>query len=394
MCTCAARQTLMFSATFPPPMQKLAAEFMADYIWIGVGRVGSTVAAIEQRLVLASNNKQHKLELLGDALASTRKGARTLVFVKKKSTARWVAKQLRKSAEFDGRFQLTSAEIHGDRSQSQREAALQKFRDGEVQVLVATDVAARGLDIAGVEHVVNFDLGSTPDEFDSYVHRIGRTGRAGNSGLATSFYVPGFEAKVGCGRIAGSLLKLLRESKQVVPQWFLDLPESRSGGRGGGGGGRGGRGGGSSFGGRDIRGSGGSGGGKSGAQQSRQPPAPPTRGGHTRSPRRRDSNGTADAGRDAQSKRRRKGGDGGGRGAQPPAAPGRGNQQRGNQQRGRNGKQGGRGRGGSRGGRGGRGGGRGRSDARRVGGGAGGAPRWSNGGAASNGGVELSFLVV
>lgn len=212
-----------------------------------------------------------------------------------------LALQLRKSAEFDGRFQLTSAEIHGDRSQSQRETALQRFRDGTVQVkqtttlvqpiipaavslcslapcmpthcctllpvqvLVATDVAARGLDIAGVEHVVNFDLASTPDEFDSYVHRIGRTGRAGNTGLATSFYVPGYDAKVGCGRIAQALLALLRETKQVVPDWFLALPEVRAGGARGGRGGKGQ----TKFGGRDVRGnntkSNGKGGGRGGA---------------------------------------------------------------------------------------------------------------------------------
>ena len=218
-----ARQTMMFSATFPPPMQKLAAEFLSEYIWIGVGRVGSTVSSITQRLVLANNNKREKLLLLKDALGSTRAGARTLIFVKKKSSARWVSKQLRKpDGDFGG---ITSAEIHGDRSQSQRESALAAFRDGTIQILVATDVAARGLDVDGVEHVINFDLGATKDEFDSYVHRIGRTGRAGKTGLATAFYVPGYEPKVGCGPIAKDLLHLLKESKQTVPAWFLALPE-------------------------------------------------------------------------------------------------------------------------------------------------------------------------
>jgi len=219
------RRTFMFSATFPPNIQKLAGSFMQNYIWIGVGRVGSTVSSIEQRLLLATNNKRDKLDLLHQVLFKKDSHCpRTLVFVKKKSTARWVAKQIRN----DSRFKTTSSEIHGDRSQSQRESALQAFRDGDIRVLVATDVAARGLDINNVEHVVNFDLGSTPDDFDSYVHRIGRTGRAGNTGLATSFYVPGNDPKAGSGRIAGSLLRLLRESKQNVPQWFLDLPEVRN----------------------------------------------------------------------------------------------------------------------------------------------------------------------
>ena len=219
------RQTFMFSATFPNPMQKLAGEFLNDYVWIGVGRVGSTVSSITQKLVLATNNKREKLQLLKQALATARKGARTLIFVKKKSSARWVSKQLRKVDGDFGNDGITSAEIHGDRSQSQREAALNSFRNGQIQILVATDVAARGLDINGVEHVINFDLGATKDEFDSYVHRIGRTGRAGKTGLATSFYVPGYEPKVGCGNVAKDLLHLLQESKQEVPNWFLELPE-------------------------------------------------------------------------------------------------------------------------------------------------------------------------
>ena len=95
-------------------------------------------------------------------------------------------------------------------------------------MLCATDVAARGLDIDGVAHVVNFDLASTEDEFDSYVHRIGRTGRAGHTGIATSFYTPGFEKKRGCGPIAGKLVKLLRENKQVVPTWPVTIFHSIS----------------------------------------------------------------------------------------------------------------------------------------------------------------------
>ena len=239
------RQTFMFSATFPTPMQKLAREFLNDYIWIGVGRVGSTTSSITQRLVKATNNKREKMELLKSALLEKDEGARTLVFVKKKSTARWVSKQLRSR---QGEFQISSAEIHGDRSQSQRESALAAFRAGDIQILVATDVAARGLDIDDVEHVINFDLGATADEFDSYVHRIGRTGRAGKKGLATSFYVPGYDKQIGCGPIAKDLLHLLKESKQEIPDWFMRLPEIASGGGGGKQ-----KGSSAKFGGRDIR---------------------------------------------------------------------------------------------------------------------------------------------
>merc|ERR1719204_233581 len=186
------RRTLMFSATFPVEIQRLASNFMEDYIWIAVGRVGSTLAAIKQVLLQAPQNKWQKLEMLCDVI---KEGQRTLVFVRTKRNARWVARELRKSHS-------SSAEIHGDRSQEQRENALRRFRTGDVQVLVATNVAARGLDIAGVDHVVNFDLATNKDEFDSYVHRIGRTGRAGHKGLATSFYVPGFSKNTGCGKIA------------------------------------------------------------------------------------------------------------------------------------------------------------------------------------------------
>ena len=141
---------------------------------------------------------------------------------------------------------IEAVEIHGDRSQPQREAALAKFRSGECLVLVATDVAARGLDINGVEHVVNMDLPCSADEFDSYVHRIGRTGRAGHTGLATSLYVPGDAPKVGNRKIAFKLIQQLKEAKQDVPA-FLEAECANGGG-------------GSSakqrFGGRDVRNSG------------------------------------------------------------------------------------------------------------------------------------------
>ena len=142
---------------------------------------------------------------------------RCLVFVQKKRSATWLKKMLRNGGPSDGgpdeQFEPVMAEdIHGDRSQSQRESALRQFREGSCRVLVATDVAARGLDIAGVEHVINMDLPYAKDDFDSYVHRIGRTGRAGHTGLATSFYVPGHDPKNGNGAIARALLQQLKET--------------------------------------------------------------------------------------------------------------------------------------------------------------------------------------
>ena len=135
------RQTLMFSATFPSAIQRLAGEFMRGYVWIAVGRVGSSVEAIQQHLVLAPPDKAGKLQLALQAIAGEE--GRTLVFVQKKATADWVCRSLRREG-------IGADSIHGDRNQAQREGALLAFREGRTRVLVATDVAARGLDIPQV----------------------------------------------------------------------------------------------------------------------------------------------------------------------------------------------------------------------------------------------------
>jgi ATP-dependent RNA helicase DDX3X len=209
------RRTFMFSATFPAEIQRLAELYMRPYVYVAVGRVGSTTESITQRLILVSDSsKQGKLQLLYETLSSMQAACSVIVFVQKKRTATVVCKSLKRD------LGINAVEIHGDRSQSQRESALADFRSGFVRVLVATDVAARGLDIPNVEHVVNYDLPASAEEFDSYIHRIGRTGRAGNTGTATSFFVPGFSPKVGNGALAVPLIKLLRESGQEVPTWL------------------------------------------------------------------------------------------------------------------------------------------------------------------------------
>jgi ATP-dependent RNA helicase DDX3X len=146
-------------------------------------------------------------------------------------------------------FAATS--IHGDRTQREREMALQTFRQGRTPVLVATAVAARGLDIPNVLHVINYDL---PSDIDDYVHRIGRTGRAGNTGLSTAFF------NRGNRNIVRDLIDLLREANQEIPPW-LESVANESGFGGGGYRGRGSRGGGPRRGGatRDYRQSGGGG---------------------------------------------------------------------------------------------------------------------------------------
>ena len=217
------RQTLMFSATFAPPIQAVAAKYLrAGFAHVTVGRVGSSINSIVQALleVPAPGDKRTKLSVLTSTGAIV-PGERTIVFVQKKATATWLKREL-------GRTGLRCDDIHGDRSQSQREAALHAFSSGVVDVLVATDVAARGLDVPEVAHVVQFDL-PVGDDIDSYVHRIGRTGRAGHTGRATALYVHGFDPKMGNGHLWNDLRALFEENKISLPPWFV----AARGGKGG-----------------------------------------------------------------------------------------------------------------------------------------------------------------
>lgn len=203
----------MFSATFAPNIQSIAKKYLRqDFAKVEVGRVGSSIASIEQNLLKIDlpGNKKTKLEVLVPLL---KPGERTIVFVQKKHVATFVKKALVRS-------NLSAEDIHGDRSQSQREAALAKFRAGQVDVLVATDVAARGLDVLDVAHVVQFDLPVSAEDFDNYVHRIGRTGRAGKLGRATAMFVPGHEPKVGNGGLIPDLRRIFEENGQALPVWF------------------------------------------------------------------------------------------------------------------------------------------------------------------------------
>ncbi|XP_034061327.1 probable ATP-dependent RNA helicase DDX4 isoform X2 [Gymnodraco acuticeps] len=209
------RQTLMFSATFPEDIQRLAADFLkTDYLFLAVGVVGGACSDVEQKLVQVT--KFSKREKLLDVLKTTGT-ERTMVFVATKRQADFIATYLCQE-------NVLTTSIHGDREQREREQALADFRSGRRPVLVATSVAARGLDIPDVQHVVNFDL---PDNIDEYVHRIGRTGRCGNTGRALSFYDP--EAD---GQLARFLVTILSKAQQEVPSWLEESAFSGSGSEG------------------------------------------------------------------------------------------------------------------------------------------------------------------
>ncbi|XP_044916683.1 probable ATP-dependent RNA helicase DDX4 isoform X9 [Felis catus] len=200
------RQTLMFSATFPEEIQKLAGEFLkSDYLFVAVGQVGGACRDVQQTILqVGQYSKREKLvEILrniGDE--------RTMVFVETKKKADFIA-------TFLCQEKISTTSIHGDREQREREQALGDFRCGKCPVLVATSVAARGLDIENVQHVINFDLPSTIDE---YVHRIGRTGRCGNTGRAISFFDPESD-----NHLAQPLVKVLSDAQQDVPAWLEEI---------------------------------------------------------------------------------------------------------------------------------------------------------------------------
>ena len=168
------RQTLLFSATMPPAIRELAGAWLHRPVEVSVAPAATTAERVEQSVVFV--NKAEKQALLTLTLAGLEAG-RVLVFTRTKHGADRVVRHLAAAG-------IDAAAIHGNKSQPQRMRALAAFRDGSVRVLVATDIAARGIDIPGVSHVVNFELPEVPEQ---YVHRIGRTARAGAEGSAIAF---------------------------------------------------------------------------------------------------------------------------------------------------------------------------------------------------------------
>jgi ATP-dependent RNA helicase RhlE len=168
------RQTLLFSATMPREIADLAAHMLRDPARVAVTPVASTVDRVDQRVIMI--DKSAKSALLIEVLRGEVTG-QTLVFTRTKHGADKVVKSLHHAG-------ISAEAIHGNKSQNQRERVLGSFRSGKLKVLVATDIAARGIDVDGISHVINYDLPNIPE---SYVHRIGRTARAGAAGFAISF---------------------------------------------------------------------------------------------------------------------------------------------------------------------------------------------------------------
>jgi len=198
------KQTMLFSATMPPQIKELVASLLRNPATIQVTPLSSTAERIDQFVYFIP--KQRKQSLLVHLL-NEKNIRRTLVFTRTKHGADKIAKELKKAS-------IRAEAIHGNKSQNARQSALSNFKQGKIKVLVATDIAARGIDVDALEHVINFDL---PDVPETYVHRIGRTGRAGASGIAISFC--DYEEKINLADIH----KLIAKKIEVVKDHPYDV---------------------------------------------------------------------------------------------------------------------------------------------------------------------------
>jgi superfamily II DNA/RNA helicase len=197
------RQTLLFSATFSPEIRRLAQSYLQDPVTVEVARPNATASTVEQHFYSVSDDDKRAAVR---QLLKARSLAQAIVFVNSKLGAA----RLARSFERDG---LKTAALHGDKTQDERLKALAAFKRGEVELLVATDVAARGLDIVDLPAVFNFDV---PFNAEDYVHRIGRTGRAGASGLAITLVARDDM------RLVGDIERLIKKKIEIEPYEFED----------------------------------------------------------------------------------------------------------------------------------------------------------------------------
>ncbi|KAJ2897637.1 ATP-dependent RNA helicase dbp2 [Coemansia aciculifera] len=239
------RQTLMWSATWPKEVQQMARDFLDDYIQVNIGSLELSASHLIKQIVevIPEESKRQRLSSHLERIMDQRDN-KSIIFAMTKRNADDITRNLRQ----DGWPALA---IHGDKSQSERDWVMREFRSGKSPIMVATDVASRGIDVKDVKFVINYDF---PINIEDYVHRIGRTGRAGASGTAITFFT------TENSRSSKDLASILAEANQEVPPQLDEMARysRRGGGRGGA---RGGRGGG--FGG-GSRGRGGYGGGRSG----------------------------------------------------------------------------------------------------------------------------------
>ncbi|KAJ2857384.1 ATP-dependent RNA helicase dbp2 [Coemansia erecta] len=221
------RQTLMWSATWPKEVQQLARDFLHDYIQVNIGSLDLAASHHIKQIVevIPEADKRSRLSRHLEQIMNQREN-KTIIFSMTKRNADDITRNLRQ----DGWPALA---IHGDKSQNERDWVIDQFRDGKSPIMVATDVASRGLDIKDVKFVINYDF---PNNVEDYVHRIGRTGRAGASGTAITFFT------TENARSSKDLVHILLEAKQEIPQALEEMARYNSRGGGLGRWGRGGRG--------------------------------------------------------------------------------------------------------------------------------------------------------
>lgn len=202
----AQRQTLMFSATMPKKIQEFAKQALVAPIVVNVGRAGAANLDVIQEVEYVKQDA--KMAYLLECLQKT--APPVLIFCENKADVEDIHEYLLLKG-------VAAVSIHGSKDQEEREFAIESFKTGKKDVLVATDVASKGLDFPRIDHVINYDM---PKEIENYVHRIGRTGRCGKTGVATTF------VNKNCGNsILLDLKHLLMEAKQKVPSWLADLDE-------------------------------------------------------------------------------------------------------------------------------------------------------------------------
>jgi ATP-dependent RNA helicase DDX5/DBP2 len=212
------RQTLMWSATWPREVQQLAREFLKDPVQINIGSMELSVNHNVTQVVEVCQEQEKRPKLL-KLLERIMDGSKILIFTETKRGADMLTRQMR----VDGWPALA---IHGDKSQQERDWVLAEFKDGKNPIMIATDVAARGLDVKDIKYVINYDF---PGSMESYVHRVGRTGRAGATGTAYSFFTP---TNYKCAK---ELVQVLMEAKQPVPPQLMQFADASRNIRGGGG---------------------------------------------------------------------------------------------------------------------------------------------------------------